>query len=169
MKSPPQTLFFLTFICLLFLNSETLSASDVSGQWQMGQTLLQWPALSWQPWEPQVSGLYFLGLQVSGWGVVPQNIWGLLEYILCVNGFQLLSLIILMWIKTQGNIFQRTVQIPCEILVCLWYFVGMFYGLENFYKGVFFFFFVMRFIYYTRNLTCGTLIQTLYSQIVHEN
>ena len=34
----------------------------------MGKTLLQWPDLSWQPWEPQVSWLYFLGLQVSGWG-----------------------------------------------------------------------------------------------------
>lgn len=126
--------------------------------------------LSRQPWEPQVSCFCFLGL----WTLGGRRLLKIFECclntnILCVNGFQLFSLlIILMWIKTQGNMLQRTVWIPCGILLyCILYFVGMFYGLVNFHKGVFFFF-LCSCVYDTRNLTRDNLIQTLFSQIVHK-
>ena len=113
LKSPPQTLFFLTFICCLLtqicLDSDRRQILFFSDQICLDSL-----------GSPKSAGSISLDSQVSGWGVAPQNMWGLLEYILCVNGFQLLSLITLMWIKTQGSILQRTVQIPCVILVCLW-------------------------------------------------
>lgn len=109
----------------------------------MGKNLLQWPE----------SGLTALGawskLHLFPWA--PWILGGrrLLEYlriawthVWCVNGFQLHSqLRILTGIKSEENILLRTVQIPCGILS---YFVWMFCGLENFYKG--FFFFVVLFI-----------------------
>lgn len=79
---------------------------------------------------------FFLKLSKYWVEEASQNIWVLLEYILCVNGFQF-SLLILMWIKTHKNILLRIIHIPCVILWCLLYFFWMFHGLENFCNGFF--------------------------------
>ena len=87
--------------------------------------------------------------------------------ILRANGFRFFSLlIILLWPKSQRKILQRTVQIPCGIVLSLLYFVGLFYGPDSFHKGSFFFFVVN--VYYTRKLACDNLKQTLSRPMVHK-
>lgn len=89
---------------------------------------------------PKEAVFISLGSLSIGWKKAPQNNWDLLEYILCVNGFQLFSLLILMQIKTHKNILLRTIHIPCGILL---YFIWVFYGLGDFNKEFLFFFVVL--------------------------